>query len=130
MSKSLEICCSRCPNYGPLWIKISSDSDKRFLSYCPWKFELISQINKVRDNLHSKFQVIWTNGFRVIEVGSWAEKICNLQFPVRLTDSLLIYFIRSQLLYLTWSDIPGIISDQVRYNPSYYIWDYIRPGQI
>ena len=78
-----------------------------------------------------KFQVIRTKGSRVIAVGSWAEKIGNLQFPVRLTDSLLIYFIRSKVLYLTWSDIlAGIISDQVRYNPSYYIWDYIRPGQI
>ena len=24
-------------DYGPLWIKISSDSDKRFPSYCSWK---------------------------------------------------------------------------------------------
>ena len=52
MSESLEICCESCPDYGPLSIKISSDSDKLFPSYCRWKFELISQeiVNKVNKN--------------------------------------------------------------------------------
>ena len=63
------------------------------------------QVVPTMDPCGLKFQVIRTNGSRVIAVGSWAEKIGNLQFPVRLTDSLLIYFIRSQVLYLTWSDI-------------------------
>ena len=35
LSVWLEICCAIC--YGPLWIKISSDSDKRFPSYCSRK---------------------------------------------------------------------------------------------
>ena len=52
LSESLEICCASCPDYGPLLIKISSDSDKWFPSYCRWKFELISQgiVNKVNKN--------------------------------------------------------------------------------
>ena len=39
LSKSLEICCASCPDYGPLWIKISSDSDKRFPSDCSRKLD-------------------------------------------------------------------------------------------
>ena len=52
LSKSLEICCASCPDYGTLLIKISSDSDKWFPSYCCWKFELISHgiVNKVNKN--------------------------------------------------------------------------------
>ena len=71
------------------------------------------QVVPTMDPCGSKFQVIRTNGSRVIVVGSWAEKIGNLQFPVRLTDSLLIYFIRSQLLYLT--------TDQKYYKSVYYV---------
>ena len=37
LSKSLEICCASCPDYGPLWIKISSNSDKQFPSDCSRK---------------------------------------------------------------------------------------------
>ena len=43
LSESLEIYCASRPDYGPLSIKISSDSDKRYPSYCRWKFEIISQ---------------------------------------------------------------------------------------
>ena len=61
------------------------------------------QVVLTMDPCRLKFQVIQTNGSQVIAVGSWPENIGNfcllyLQFPVRLTDSLLIYFIRSQLL--------------------------------
>ena len=80
-SETLEICCASCPDYGPLSIKISSDSEKRFPSYCRWKFELISQgiVNRV-------------NSSRVIAIRSWAEKngdfcLPYLQFPVRLTQT-------------------------------------------
>ena len=31
------ICCASCLDYGPLWIKISSDWDKWFPSYCSRK---------------------------------------------------------------------------------------------
>ena len=62
LSKSLEICCASCPDYGPLWIRISSNSDKRFPSDCSRKL---------------------------------GRK--NRQFTI-----LLIYFIRSQVVYLTW----------------------------
>ena len=68
---------------------------------CPNHLKFAVQVVPTMDPCGLKFQVIRTNGSRVIAVGSWAEKIGNLQFPVRLTDSLLIYFIRSQLLYLT-----------------------------
>ena len=37
LSKSLEICCASCPDYGPMWIKISSNSDKQFPSDCSQK---------------------------------------------------------------------------------------------
>ena len=37
LSKSLEICCASCPDYGPLWIRISSNSDKWFPSDCSRK---------------------------------------------------------------------------------------------
>ena len=52
LSKSREIYCASFPDYGPLSIKISSDSDKWFPSYCRRKFELISRgiVNKVNKN--------------------------------------------------------------------------------
>ena len=37
LSKSLENSCASCPDYGPLRIKISSNSDQRFPSDCSRK---------------------------------------------------------------------------------------------
>ena len=53
--------------------------------------------------------------------GAGACTAYHMLFPVRLTDSLLIYFIRSQLLYLTWSDI---IPDIIVYLTWYLISDH------
>ena len=67
LSESLEIYCASRPDYGPLSIKISSDSDKRYPSYCRWKFEIISQwiVDKVKKN--SRF---FRSNFRLQSLGN------------------------------------------------------------
>ena len=57
---------------------------------CPNHLKFAVQVVPTMDPCGLEFQVIRPNGSQVIAVGSWAEKIGNLQFPVRLTDSLLI----------------------------------------
>ena len=47
---------------------------------CPNHLKFAVQVVPTMDPCGLEFQVIRTNGSRVIAVGSWAEKIGNLQF--------------------------------------------------
>ena len=85
LSESLEIYCASRPDYGPLSIKISSDSDKRYPSYCRWKFEVISQwiVDKVKKN--SRFFFGPTSDCNHSGFGSrepFVRITCNLLFKL------------------------------------------------